>query len=66
MDFVYLGCPFYNIIQVQKVANLLFGKKVRANTWIMTSPGVFALADKMGLRVKIERSGAQLLSGACA
>lgn len=66
VDFVYLGCPFYNIMEVQKAANLLYGKRVRVNTWIMTSPGVFALAEKMGLKEKIERSGAQLLSGACA
>ena len=66
VDYVYLGCPFYNIIEVQKAADLLYGKRVRANLWIMTSPGVYALAEQMGLKEKIERTGAQLLSGACA
>jgi predicted aconitase len=66
VDFVYLGCPFYNIIELQKAAQLLYGRRVRCNTWIVTSPGVYALADQMGLRAKIERSGAQLLAGACA
>jgi predicted aconitase len=66
VDYVYLGCPFYNIIEIQKAARLLSGKKCRANLWIVTSPGVYIQAEKMGLKDIIETAGAQLFSGSCA
>jgi predicted aconitase len=66
VDFVYLGCPFYNIIEVQKTARLLYGKKCKANLWVVTSPGVYHLAEQMGLKDIIERSGARFISGVCA
>lgn len=59
------GAPSTILLEVQKAADLLYGKRVRANLWIMTSPGVYA-CEQMGLKEKIERTGAQLLSGACA
>jgi predicted aconitase len=66
VDYVYLGCPFYNIVEVQKAANLLHGRKCKANLWVVTSPGVYRLAERMGLKEAIERSGARFLSGVCA
>lgn len=66
VDFVHLGCPHYNIDEVQRVARLLQGKKVRANLWVMTNPWTFKMAEMMGYREIIERAGANLLSGTCA
>jgi predicted aconitase len=66
VDYVYLGCPFYNIIELQKAARLLHGRKCRANLWIVTSPGVYTLAEQMGIREIIERAGGELYSGSCA
>jgi predicted aconitase len=66
VDFVYLGCPHYNIVEVQKAARLLNGKRLRAECWVMTSPPVYRFAEQMGLKDIIERSGAKLLSATCA
>lgn len=65
IDFVYLGCPHYNIVEVQKAARLLNGRRVKAELWIMTSPVVYHLAEQMGLRAIIERAGGKLMSGTC-
>lgn len=65
IDFVYLGCPHYNIEEVRKVAELLEGKKCNTRLWVMTNPGTYPLADLAGYRKKIEDAGGLLLSGAC-
>lgn len=65
VDFVFLGCPHYNIQEVQKVAWLLNGKKCKTSLWVMTNPLTFKVAEAMGYRAMIERAGGILLSGSC-
>lgn len=65
VDFVSLGCPHYNIEEVQRVARMIEGKHLRANLWVMTNPWTFKMADMMGYRAIIERAGGNLLSGSC-
>jgi predicted aconitase len=65
VDFVSLGCPHYNIVEVEKAARLLEGKKCKVRLWVMTSPSTYKVADIAGYKKKIEDSGALLLSGAC-
>jgi predicted aconitase len=65
IDFVYLGCPHYNIEEIRKAAGLLQGKKCRVTLWVMTSTPVFKLAEMAGYRKMIEDAGALLLSGSC-
>jgi predicted aconitase len=65
IEFVYLGCPHYNIMEVQKVAGLLEGKKCKVRMWVMTNPQTYKLADQAGYRKKIEDTGATLYSGVC-
>ena len=65
VDFVYLGCPHYNIVELQNVARLLRGRKLAAELWVMTSPPTYWLAEKAGLKKIIERAGAKLMSGTC-
>ena len=65
VEFVYLGCPHYNIIEVQQTAWRLQGKKCRAELWVMTSPGVYDLAVRSGLKEIFDRAGARLMSGTC-
>ncbi|MFC2038256.1 aconitase X [Chloroflexota bacterium] len=65
VDFVYLGCPHYNLEELRKVADLLDGKKCSTRLWVMTNPGSYPLAELAGYRKKIEDAGGLLLSGAC-
>jgi predicted aconitase len=66
VDFVYLGCPHYNIVEIQKAARMLNGRRLRADLWIMTGPVVYRMAEQMGLKTIFERAGAKLMSGTCA
>lgn len=65
VDFVYLGCPHYNIQEIQKATDLLRGQKCKAALWIMTNPWSFKVAEMMGYRKIIEEAGGALLSGTC-
>ena len=65
VDFVYLGCPHYNIEELQKVAGLLDGKKCKTPVWVMTNPLTFKAAEMMGIKDTIQMAGGVLLSGAC-
>ena len=65
VDFVYLGCPHYNIEEIRNVAGLLSGKKCRIPVWVMTNPLTYKAAEMMGLKKTIEDAGAVLLSGSC-
>jgi predicted aconitase len=65
VDFVYLGCPHYNIVELQKVAGLLDGKKCKRPVWVMTNPLTFKAAEMMGIKETIHKAGGALLSGAC-
>jgi predicted aconitase len=66
IDFVYLGCPHYNIEELRKVADLLEGKKCNTRLWVMTNPPTYKVADMAGYRKKIEDAGGLLLSGSCS
>jgi len=65
VDFVYLGCPHYNIEELQKVARLLAGKRCKTSLWVMTNPLTFKAAEMMGLKDTIQKAGGVLLSGTC-
>jgi len=65
VDFVYLGCPHYNIIEIQKVARLIEGKKCKRPLWVMTNPLTYKAATLMGLEAVIDKAGGTLLSGSC-
>lgn len=65
VDFVFFGCPHANIIEVQKVARLIEGKKCRANMWMSTNPWSYRQAEMMGIVDIFDRAGAVLLSAGC-
>jgi hypothetical protein len=65
IDFVYLGCPFYTIVDLQKAAGLLDGKKCKSPVWMATNPLTYKAAVDMGLKEIIHSAGGRLISGAC-
>jgi predicted aconitase len=52
---------------MNRVADLLDGKKISANTSLIvcTSPTVATDAERMGMTARIEGSGAKVLRGTC-
>lgn len=62
-DIVVLGCPHLSKNELQEIADLLNGRKVKVSFWIFTSRLVFE--KNMELCKKIERSGAKVFCDTC-
>jgi hypothetical protein len=67
VDLVLLGCPFYSINQIRKVADLLEGKKLHPGTRmiITTAWMTKALAKESGYAKTIEDAGGYITDGTC-
>ncbi|MBN2015168.1 MAG: aconitase X catalytic domain-containing protein [Candidatus Altiarchaeota archaeon] len=65
IDFVALGCPHASIDEIEVIADLLRGKRVKSTLWITTSSAVKDLAEKRGLLNMIEESGAHVVADTC-
>src|SRR5690606_12380662 len=67
VDVIVLGCPHYGMEQMQRVAGLLEGKKIKENValFITTMRTVKALLDREGYSRIIEDAGATILEDSC-
>jgi len=67
IDFVMLGCPHYTLKQVEQVAKLLNGKKIRDEValWVCTSATTKLLANRNGYVHIIEKAGGHLVADTC-
>ena len=67
IDFVCVGCPHCSIKEIQEIADLLKGKKVKEGTelWVATSRTAKQLADKRGYTATIEASGGKFACDTC-
>ncbi|MBG0786178.1 MAG: aconitase X catalytic domain-containing protein [Anaerolineaceae bacterium] len=65
VDFVSLGCPHLSLREIQRVAELLRGRKVTKEFWITTSRPVKGMADRMGYTEIIEKAGAKFATDTC-
>jgi predicted aconitase len=64
-DFVSLGCPHLSLQEVERIAQLLDGKRTAKEFWITTSRPVKREADRLGYSKIIERSGAKFAVDTC-
>jgi len=67
IDFVMLGCPHYTLRQLEQVARLLKGKKIRdgVSFWVCTSATAKLLAKRIGCVDTIERAGGHVVVDTC-
>ncbi len=65
VDFVTLGCPHSTLEDIQRVASLLAGRKVRTALWITTSRQVRDQAQERGFVESIETAGGQVVADTC-
>lgn len=64
-DFVSIGCPHCSIKELEKIAKLLEGKKVKIELWIATSRQTKKIAEQSGISKIIESSGAKFACDTC-
>ena len=67
VDVVVFSTPQLSLIEMQKVAGLLDGRRVHDATTLIvaTSPEIKFAADRMGLTRRIEEAGGVVASGVC-
>lgn len=67
IDFVCVGCPHCSIKEIQEIADLIRGKKVKEGTelWVATSRTAKQLADKRGYTQTIEAAGGKFACDTC-
>ena len=67
VDLVAMGCPHYTLQQLDRVANLLEGKKVHENTLLLinTDKQLKTVADRNGYTDIITKAGGHLLIDSC-
>jgi predicted aconitase len=65
IDFVAIGCPHASMEELEEIAGLLKGKKVKAKLWITTSREIRKAAVKKRIVEDIEVSGAYVVSDTC-
>lgn len=65
IDFVSLGCPHSTLADIERVAKLLDGRRVRATLWITTSRQVRSLAEQRRLVERIEAAGGKVFADTC-
>jgi predicted aconitase len=67
IDFICIGCPHCSIKEIQEIADLIEGKKVKAGMelWVATSRTVKQLADKRGYTTIIETAGGKFACDTC-
>jgi predicted aconitase len=68
MDFVALGCPHYSLTQIQRIVQVLDGRKLHENVrmWVQTAAPIRAIADRMGLTERIRSSGGHITADICS
>lgn len=64
-DFVSVGCPHASIKEIEKIARLLEGKKVKKEVWITTARPTKRISDSMGYTKIIEDAGAKFAADTC-
>ncbi len=65
VDVVVFSAPQLSLMEMQRVAALVDGRRATIPLLIVTSPQVKPDADRLGLTARIEAAGGTVLSGLC-
>lgn len=67
LDLVTFGCPHASLTEVQEIAGLLKGRRVRPTVtlWVCTSRAVKDLARRLGYVEAIEAAGGHVVADTC-
>lgn len=65
IDFVMFGCPHHTIRQVQLVAGMVAGRKLKTELWILASSYTVEMSRRMGLLATIEAAGGNVIPDTC-
>ncbi|MCD6495760.1 MAG: aconitase X catalytic domain-containing protein [Candidatus Aenigmarchaeota archaeon] len=64
-DIYSIGCPHLSLKEIEDIAKMLEGRKVKKEMWICVARPIKRIADQMGYTKIIEDSGAKIASDTC-
>ncbi|MDG6939524.1 MAG: aconitase X catalytic domain-containing protein [Nitrososphaerota archaeon] len=64
-EMVLLGCPFYSLPEVRRLAGKVEGKKMKRPTYLHLSRPVYAKAEAQGLVGRLRKAGVGVFKDAC-
>ncbi|UCD03284.1 MAG: aconitase X catalytic domain-containing protein [Candidatus Aenigmatarchaeota archaeon] len=64
-DIYAIGCPHLSLKEVEEIAKMLEGKKVKKEMWVCVARPIKKIADQMGYTKIIEKSGAKMACDTC-
>ncbi len=65
IDFIAIGCPHASLREIEEIANMLKGKKVKKEFWIACARPIKKISDIMGYTKIIEEAGAKFACDTC-
>jgi len=65
VDLVSIGCPHASLAELAEVAQLLRGRRVRAELWVTSARATLQEARRRGLWRPLLRAGARLMADTC-
>jgi predicted aconitase len=67
VDTVLFGCPHATISEIQKIAHLLAGNKLRSGIrlWVLTADVIYSLAKRSGYVDVIQEAGGLVITDTC-
>lgn len=67
VDFVALGCPYYDVFELKKIAQLLKGRRIKkgVSLWVHADPLAKATAEASGFAQDITEAGGKIICGTC-
>lgn len=64
-DLIFIGCPHASIEQFVIFLNLLNGRRVKRETWILVSRAVKDQAERLGIVGRLESLGVKVICDTC-
>ena len=65
IDFVMFGCPHLTLRQVAEIAEMVEGKKLQTEMWVLTSSYTYEMSKRMELWDTIEHAGGHIVPDTC-
>jgi predicted aconitase len=65
IDLVSLGCPHSSLADLEKLADRLDGRRIKAALWVTTARATREAAEAAGLVAQIEAAGGQVVADTC-
>lgn len=65
VDLVSLGCPHASLVEIERIADYVDGKCLKATLWITTARATRAAAKAAGLVARIEVAGGRVVADTC-